>query len=336
MATEQGLSTYYSLLGLAGIKGRVVKTMFEKNPPLKDAPVFPANEKMGHTGTRATSLPAPTVRKVSGYVTPTTAQMSPYSEDISIFDGACAVPADVIKLEGASKMVTMEALHREGFGQGVMNWWFYGDNSTKPEYFRSFGQRYKTPDNNDSTYSPENPDTSTAADVNVYDAEGTGSDTCSIWFFRWGAEQVHVITPTGDTGHGIVETDNGREKQWSSDTWRYVYTKEWEWWHGLAVPNQKCVARIRNIESSIDSISASLKKLIFRCVNEGLTEGNGTIWMYIPRRLKTHFDVLLEAKQNVTFSRDNPYNVEMPMWGGTIPIQTCDALTITETAVAAV
>jgi hypothetical protein len=333
---EQTLTTYYSLLGLHGIKGKPAETLFEKNPIVKDAPIFPANEKMGHTGSRPTSMPAPTFRKVSGYTTPGTATWSPYTEDISIVDGAAIIPRDVIRIEGPEKLIYIEAAHREGFIQAIAGHWFQGSVVTAPEKYKSFNERYQTPDNDTSGNSPENPDTTTAAQRNVYDAGGTGSDTTSIWFFRWGAEQVHLISPSNDPQNGVTEEDKGIQTQWSTSTFRNVYVKLWEWWHGIAVPNQACVARIRNIESGMDAIDAGLKKLIFRVINEGLTEGTGTIWMYIPPRLKTHFDVLLEAKQNVIFSRDNPYNVGMPMWGGTIPIQVCQKIPITETYVAAV
>jgi len=340
MAT-QVLSTYYNLVTLGAIKegSPIATTLKEKNPIIYDAIVLPANEKMGHTGTRVTVLPEGGFRKVGGYKTSQVAQYTPFRDDIAIFDGASVVPDDVKRLEGAAKVAMTEQQHREGYLQGIANHWFNGDSSTTPEKFDGFGVRYNTPDNDTGSNTPENPDTSTAAQVNVYDAGGTGSDTMSIWFMRWGAGQVHIITPLNDPQYGLREIDKGKVEEKENgvaNSWRDVWKKEWEWWHGLCVPNQQCVARIRNIESAIASIDATLKKTIFRCLNEGMIHGSGTIWMYIPRRMKTHFDVLLEAKQNVTFSRDNPYNVEMPMWGGTVPIQTCDALGITETAVTAV
>lgn len=338
---ERLLSEYYNLVTLGAIKDgqQPATTLKEKNPIVYDAIVIKANEKMGHEGTRVTVLPAGGFRRVGGYKTSQVAQYTPYKEDIAIFDGAAVVPDDVYKIEGAAKVAAVEQQHREGYWQGIANHWINGDSSVTPEKFDGFYVRYNTPDNDGGSNSPENPDTSTAAQVNVYDAGGTGSDTMSILFIRWGIEQVHIITPFNNPQYGLTEIDKGKveEKQNGvANSWRDVWKKEWEWWHGLCIPNHQCVARIRNIESSLSSIDATLKKLIFRCLNEGMTKGTGTIWMYIPRRMKTHFDVLLEAKQNVIFSRDNPYNVEMPMWGGTIPIQTCDCMGITESAVAAV
>lgn len=335
MAT-QTMTTYYSLLGLHGIKGTPADTLFEQTPLLRDAPVYPGNEKMGHSGSRLTAMPAPAFRKVSGYTTPGTATWSPYTEDISIVDGSAVIPDDVRRIEGIEKVAYIERAHRQGFMQAIEGHMFQGTTSTAPEKYRSFNERYKTPDNDTGSNSPENPDVSAGADPNVYDAGGTGSDTTSIWFFRWGREQVHLITPSGDSQMGVVEKDKGLQTQWSTATHRDVWVKTYEWWHGIATPNMKCAARIRNIESGIDSIDAGLKKLIFRCLNEGMDQGEGTIFMYIPPRLKTHFEILLEAKQNVIFSRDNPYNVAMPMWGGTVPIRVCKKIPITETAVAAV
>jgi hypothetical protein len=331
--STQTLTTYYSLLGLHGIKGEPADTLFETTPLIRDMPVFPANEKLGHSGSRLMSMPAPAFRKVSGYTTPGVAQWTPYTEDISIVDGSAVIPDDVRRLEGIEKMAYIERAHRQGFMQGIEGHMFQGSTVTAPEKYVSFNERYKTPDDGSSGNSPEDP--ASTADVNVYDASGTGDDTTSIWFFKWGANQVHGITPANDPQMGVVEKDKGMQMQWSSTTHRDVWVKVFEWWHGIAIPNQRCVARIRNIESGIDNIDAGLKKLIFRVINEGLSEGEGMTWMYIPPRLKTHFDILLEAKQNVMFSRDNPYNVAMPMWGGTIPIRVCKKIPITETAVTA-
>jgi len=330
---EQGLTTYYSLLRLAGIKGVPAKTLFERNPIIRDAPVLPANEKMGHSGSRPSSLPSPAFRKVSGYTTPATAAWSPFTEDISIVDGGSAIPEDVVRIEGAEKLVYIEMAHREAFIQAIANHWLQGTTATAPEKYRSFHERYLTPDDESGSNSPENP--ASTADVNVYDAGGNGSDTTSIWFFRWGPQQAHVITPTNDPQMGIRDKDQGLVEQWSTNTWRNVYLKKWEWWHGLCVPNQKCVARIRNIESSLASIDTSLITLIYRCLNEGMSEGMGTIYMYIPPRLKTHFDVMANAKQNVIYSKENPYQQMMMMFAGTVPVQVCDAIPITETAVSA-
>lgn len=343
MAT-QTLGTYYNLVTLGVIKegSPINNSLEEKNPVVLDAVVSEANEKMGHTGSRVLALPGATIRKVSAYKTPNTGTLGPYHDDISIFSGASVVPDDVRKIEGAAKVAQLEMLHREGFMQSVANHWFYGTSATTPEKFDGLGVRYNTPDNDTGSNSPENPDTTTAAQVNVYDAGGTGSDTMSIWFIKWGREQCNIITPPGDPQYGMVEEDLGRIQEQdvtaatNNGATRWVWRKEWEWWHGIGIGNPQCVARIRNIESGMDNISATLKKTIYRCLNEAMIHGTGTTFMYIPLRMKTHFDVLLEAKQNVIFSKDNPYNVEMMSWGGKVPIRPCQCLSITETAVAAV
>ena len=343
MAT-QTLATYYNLITLGVIKegSMIVNSLREKNPMVFDAVVRASNEKMGHTGTRVLSLPSATIRKVSAFITPTTARLGPYHDDISIFSEASSVPDDVRRIEGAAKVQMLDDLAEEGFMQSVANHWINGDSATTPEKFDGFAKRYNTPDNDGGSNSPEDPDTSTAAQVNVYDAKGTGSDLMSIWFMKWGREQVDVITPFGDPQFGMTFRDFGQihEQDMTSSTndgaSRLVWRKQWEWWHGLSIGNQQCVARIRNIESSIDAVDTGLKKLIFRVLNEGMIQGTGTIWMYIPLRMKTHFDILLESKQNVIFSRDNPYNVSMPMWGGTVPIRPSQALTTTESRVAPV
>ena len=340
MSTET-LANYYNLITAGAIKdgSRLDVMLSEKNPMPRDMAVFAANEKMGHTGTRVTSLATGAFRKVSGFKTPGTSTFTPYHDDISIFYGQSVVPDDVKRLEGAAKVALIESTHEEGYWQGIARHIIEGDSATTPEKYDGLGVRYNTPDDGSGSYDATNPDPSTAAQVNVLSAGGTGNDTMSIWFMRHGEGQIGLITPMNDPQYGLTMKDKGlmEESDATSATnpqgTRDIWKKEWEWWHGLSVGNHKCVGRIRNIESSLDSIDSSLKRLIYQMFEELMTEGTGTIWMYCPRRMMTHFQILLEAKMNVIFSADNPYGVAMNMWAGKSPIQSCDSLSITETAV---
>ena len=338
------LANYYNLTTAGAIKdgSRLDVMLSEKNPMIRDMAVVAANEKMGHTGTRVTSLATGAFRKVSGFKTPGTSTFTPYHDDISIFYGQSVVPDDVKRIEGAAKVALMESTHEEGYWQGIARHLIEGNSATTPEKYDGLGVRYNTPDNCGGSYDFTNPDPDTAAQVNVIDAGGAGSDTMSIWFLRHGEGQVNLITPLNDPQYGLTMKDKGLVEEYDATVAtnpqgsRDVWKKEWEWWHGLTVGNHKCVARIRNIESSLDAIDATIKRYIYQVFEELMTEGTGTIWMYCPRRMMTMFQILLEAKQNVIFSKDNPYDTEMLMWAGKSPIQSCDSLSITETVVDAV
>ena len=57
--------------------------------------------------------------------------------------------------------------------------------------------------------------------------------------------------------------------------------------------------------------------------------------MFVPRRIMTHFMIMAEAKQNVIYDRNNPYDTPMYRFGDMM-IQQDDSILLTETRVAAV
>ena len=341
---EQGLSSYYNQLTLSALShnGRPlesVKNLFETNLMLADATVLEANEKMGHTGTRQTSLPTPSVNKIGAYWQGSVAQWAKFHDDISKFNDTIIIPKDVATLEGASAMNQAEISQKEGFGQGVQNHLIYGDSTTAPEKFDGLGVRYNTPDNEGAGEGPLNPDLDNA-DYGVWDAGGTGSDTTSIWFIQWGDMKTSLRTPFQDPQMGIRVQDMGLVKETDTTSTtvdnvphRWSYYTELEWMIGLSIKDLRGVARLRNIESSIDSIDLGIKKQITQILTEAF-RGPETVWMYVPRRIESHLKIMAESKTNVMYSKDNPYNIPLLTWDDS-PIRRCDSILLTESAVAA-
>ena len=92
------------------------------------------------------------------------------------------------------------------------------------------------------------------------------------------------------------------------------------------------MARIRNIESDLADIDADLWKKMVEARNN--MKGSETVWCYVNSKIFTHLDILTADKNNVKYSRDNPYGTPLLMFRD-MPIRKCDALLETETAVAA-
>lgn len=331
---EQGLSSRYNLLTLANLSHnektiREAEVLTENNPILYDANVITASGKYSHTGTRQTSLPTPQIIKIGEYYSSSVAQWAKFSDDMSTFVDAIEIPERVQRKEGAEKVAALERSHKEGFSQGVANHLCYGTSVANPEKFDGFDVRYYTPDLNN----PLNPTSS--GDINVFDAGGTGSDTMSILFVQWSAMKTSLIVPEDET-FGIDMIDRGlidRVDPNNATKHQSFFVTDMFWELGLTIEDQRGVARVRNIESSVDNISATLKKLIYQ-VRQECFKGKETIWMYVPRRMATHFDIMAEAKMNVKYDKENPYEVMMMRWGD-MPIRTCECLKIDETAVAA-
>jgi len=341
MATESGLSARYNMATFSQLihnndQLTPARNLVETNLMLSDAYVMEANEVLGHTGSRQTTLPTPQIVKVGAYWSGSVAQWAKFHDDISIFRDTIVIPQDVEKLNGTASVSEAEESHKEGFGQGVQNHLIYGTSVADPEKFDGLDVRYKTPD--DESGSNDQLDPASTADYGVWDAGGTGSDTTSIWFIQWGPQKAGLITPFQDPQMGIKITDMGLQKEVDSVTsnatsHRWSYYTELEWWLGLSIFDIRAVARLRNIEASIDSLDLGIIKQITQILTEAF-RGPETVWMYVPPRMETHMKIMAQNKQNVMFSKENPYQVPLLMWDNS-PIRRCESILLTETAVAA-
>ncbi len=316
------------------------ETLTENNPFLFDLAITPANGILSNEGSRETSLPTPQIINVGEGHISSTVRWDKFKENISIFVDRADIPKHVADLQpnfGAFR-AKVEDRHMEGFGQGVTNHMFYGTSVASPEKFDGLDVRYNVPDGTD----PTNP-SSSSADAFVFDAGGTGNDTMSIFLVQHGLDKIHGITPVNDPMMGISKEDSGLVYAVTSSSYtgvdagraeRQQHRTEFEWKIGLNIVDMRSVARIRNIESAIANLDASFLQLIFQAEQE-VFKGGGQIFAYIPKRLMTFLKIMAEAKQNVVYDTNNIYGI--PLFRiGAILLRPTDALSITETAVAAV
>jgi len=335
--SQLGLDTRYNLIDNLKLvqNGQFVpwaEVLTENNPFLFDLAMVAANGILSNEGSRETSLPTPQIIKVGDGHDSSTVRWDKYKDNISIFTDRADIPKHVLDLQPdkAAYRAKVEDRHMEGFGQGVTNHFFYGTSVGTPEKFDGLGVRYSVPDSTD----PTNP-SSASADPFVFDAGGSGSDTMSIFLIQHGLDKVKGITPINDPMMGISKEDSGlvyvtAENSKERQDWR----TEFEWKIGLEVVDMRAVARIRNIETSLASLDTGFLQLIFQAEQE-VFKGAEQIFAYVPKRLMTFLQVMAEAKQNVTYDTNNIYGI--PLFRiGKILLRPMDALTITETAVAAV
>jgi len=342
--SELGLDTRYNLIdNLKTVQnGKFVpwaETLTENNPFLMDLAILPANGILSNEGSRETSLPTPQIINVGAGHTSSTVRWDTFKENISIFKDRAAIPMDVYDLQPnkTAFRAKVEDRHMEGMGQGVTNHFFYGTSVASPEKFDGLDVRYSVPDATD----PTNP-SSSSADAFVFDQGGTGSDTMSVWLIQHGVDKIHGITPANDPQMGITKTDSGLVYAVTNSTYtavdsraeRQEYRTEFAWKIGINIPDQRSVARIRNIESGISNLDSSFLQKIFQAEDE-VFKGSEQIFAYVPKRLMTFLHIMAEAKQNVQYDTNNIYGI--PLYRiGKILLRPTDALNITEAAVAAV
>lgn len=334
---QLGLDTRYNLIDNLklvqdGKYNPWAKVLTENNPFMFDLAIVQANGILSSEGSRETSLPTPQIVKVGDGWDSSTVRWDKYKENISIFKDRAAIPEDVLDLQPdqASFWADVKDRHMEGFGQGVTNHFFYGTSVATPEKFDGLGVRYSVPDATD----PTNP-SSASADPFVFDAGGTGSDTMSMFLIQHGINKIKGITPANDPMMGIKSEDMGKQyvdAENSKKRWDFI--NEFGWKIGLDIVDIRSVARIRNIESGISELDSSFLQLVFQAENE-VFRGDEQIFAYVPKRMLTFLQIMAEAKQNVIYDTNNIYGI--PLFRiGKILLRPMDALTITETAVAAV
>ena len=343
--SELGLDSRYNLLDiLKNVQdGKFVpwaKTLTENNPFLFDLQLESATGILSNEGSRETSLPTPQIIKVGEGHVSSTVRWDKFTENISIFKDRASIPKDVydLKPNKLAYRAMIEDRHMEGFGQGVTNHFFYGTSVASPEKFDGLDVRYSVPDATD----PTNP-SSSSADAFVFDAGGSGDDTMSVWLIQQEMDKFSGITPINDPLMGIEKRDTGLTYAVTSSSYtgvdagreeREELRTEFQWKIGLNIADQRSVARIRNIEASIANLDASFIQLIFQAEDE-VFKGQGQIFAYVPKRMLTFLHIMAEAKQNVIYDSNNIYGI--PLFRiGKILLRPEDALSITETSVAAV
>jgi hypothetical protein len=317
-----------------------VDNLVRGEPILEDAVVMTANEKLGNYGLRQQSLPQGELVNLGGYVGRGISTYEPYNEGMATVKKKLEVDEDTLDLQGEGWLMnTAIPDMREGLKQASALQLIEGDGSS-PKSFDGLKVRRSYSDNEGGDgYKPENPDPTTAAQYGVYHAGGTTYST-RIYAVQWGKKKASVITPEMGDGMGLYESPlKDVEENDANDTTksRTIYRKYFRRRFGFNLADERALGCIIGIPTALSSIAtaAIIEQHLYRMLNEWF-KGPETIWLYVSPRVETILMLMMNNKQNVWLSRDNPYRMDIPSWGGRYPIRRCEAISETETANAAV
>lgn len=311
-------------------------------PLMEDAVVMASNELLGNYGLRQQSLPTAELVFVGGYVGGAISQYEPYNEAMATVKKKLEVDEDTLDLHGESWLIdTAVPDMREGLKQASALQVIEGDGSN-PKSFDGLKVRRTYVDNEDGAYSPLNPDPSTAAQPGVFSAGATSGYTTRIYAVQWGKKKASLITPPNDANMGLDESplkEVEKDDPDDSTKSKTIYRKYFKRRFGFNLADQRALGCIRNIPVSLSSIAtaAIIEQLLYQMLNEWFRDTTGTtVWLYVPPRVETILMLMMNQKQNVWMSRDNPYRMDIPSWAGRYPIRRCEAISETESALAAV
>lgn len=316
-----------------------VDTLVRGEPILEDAVVQTANEKLGNYGLRQQSLPSGELVYLGGYVGGAISQYEPYNEGMATVKKKMEIDSDTLDLQGMGWLDTVTSDMREGLKQSAALQLIEGDGAN-PKSFDGLKVRRTTPDNAGDAYNEMNPDPTTAAQVGVYDCGDTGSYTTRIYAVQWGKKKASIITPMNDPGMGLYESplkEVERDDPNDSTKSKTIYRKYFQRRFGFNLADERSLACLINVPTALSSIAtaAQMETKLTQMLGE-FFKGSETVWLYVSKRTMTMMRLMMNNKQGVWLSRDNPYRMDIPSWAGQYPIRLCEAISEAEVAVAAV
>lgn len=307
----------------------VVELLHQKNEILEDAVWLEGNLPTGHRTSVRTGLPAPTWRKLYGFVQPSKSTTIQVTDNCGMLEAYAEVDKALADLNGntAAFRLSEDSAHIEGMNQEFAETLFYGNEGTEPEAFTGFAPRF-------NSLSAEN-------GQNIIDAGGT-SDRTSIWLVVWGPNTVHCIYPKGSkaglsvTDKGVVTVEslgNGTASSGRMEAYRTHY----RWDAGLSVRDWRYVVRIANIDQSaltkdaktgsdlIDLMTDALERV------QDLTSGRPVF--YVNRTVRSFLRRQIANRTlNSTITMDTVAGKKVLAFDG-VPVRRVDKLAVGEGAV---
>jgi hypothetical protein len=296
----------------------IAEVMDETNDILKDAPMIEANQATGHLITRRNSLPTGTFRKLNGGVSAEASSTTQLTEPMFMLDALSKVDEKLVKLapDPISFRNGEDMAFVEGLAQSIADTLIYGNMGTYPERINGIATRY-----NELSYD------------NVYNGGGSGSDLTSIFIIQWDPVWgCHLIYPRGSKSMGVEAIDMGVELVDDSDSnpfraYRTYFTSNM----GLAIHDDRCVARICNIETAVGAAANIFDEdILIRALRNLPHQGKGAV-IYANRTILAQMDIRSKDKANVNYGTGDIYGVPTTTFRG-VPVRQVDAILNTETA----
>ncbi len=296
----------------------IAEVLNQNLPILKDLGFIECNRTDGHLHTIRTGLPSATWRKLYQGVQPTKSTTAQVTDTCGNLEVYAEVDKDLADINGneARWRLTEDAAFIEGMSQQMAETIFYGDTTKTPERFMGLAPRY-------------NKLSGCASARNVVSCGGSGSDLTSIYFI---SHQVfHGIYPKASKA-GLSKTDKGQVTIVKDDGSMYeAYRTHFKWQVGTTLDDWRGCARVCNISlSSVDG--NTLINSMITAKNRIEAKYLARTKIYLTRELMTVLEKAALDKSSTALSIVEAAGQFKTTFFG-IPLEVCDAISTTETAV---
>lgn len=325
MATQQEIANQLTMVEIAKRQagGKVLDTamvLSAINQGFEDAAFLEANDVHAHTFNQSLALPSGTWRQLNDGAATEAMLTKQIAEPIRYLESYSRV--DLALLDGVSDPDEVRWNEDQGFLEGLaQTFWtgfFYGNPSTDLGHPEGLANRG---------------DYDAAADANVLDTGGSGSDTTSIWLIQWGPRAVHFVYPKGSRTVGIEIEDRGQQTVAgaTSGTYFEAMVTHFKINVGIVIRDPRYVQRVCSVEASGSSNIFAPADLV-DAKNKLPNPSNlmGTV-IYCNRAIKSQIDKDALAKSNVYYTVNEIYGRPVTHFQG-IPVKLMEEIVSTETA----
>lgn len=321
-------TTMLSLLELAkrkdpnGDLATIAEVLTEENACLVDAPWMEANGEFSHKIVRRLSQPGGAWRQLNAGVATVTTKTKEVMEQLGMLEAYSEVDLDLAKASGnVKKFRNDEAIGIvEGMAQNLADTIMYGNAGTDPEQFTGLAPRLNS-----------------TSQTNVVSAGGSGGDTTSFFIVQWGERQVHLLYPKDNPNMGVKRTDMGERTQSSATTGAantaqfQIYREHFQVKCGLAVHDERCIARYCNVEVSTPTTNSFAPAALIGLLGKMKNRGKGA-FIYANDDGITLLEKYAVSADNVWYRPAEFGGMDVGSFRGR-PVRLVDAILSTETAV---
>ena len=299
----------------------VAEALSRMDEVFMDGVWVPCNQLASHVHTRRTVLPTGTWRKINigaAIESSHTKQVVEAPGRLEAWSQIDEATLQTLLGDQAKFRSTEDMAFAMGLAQTAATALVSGDTLTTPEKFDGFNIRLN------------------AAGTYVLSSGGTGSDLTSVYFVQWGEDMVHFIFQPevghGDAGSPIKVNPKGLETITDSDGGLFAgYRTQFVLSMGLAVHDDRCIARMANIEDDVSGANLFEPDYAIGILNSMLNRGRG-VTMYAHQKVLSQIDVMAMDKLNVLYQVSDLFGEPVTRFRGS-PVRQLDAITITQSAV---
>jgi hypothetical protein len=290
-----------------------------------DVPFVEANMGLKHKIIRDTGMVASTNRTFYKGVVASKLNKQVVYEDVMLKERRREIDEDEIDTlaNPSTKLRQEDEAHTRKLGEDVVDAFINGTQADGAEYINGLLQRLDA----------LNPTGLNNVLSNGF--TGGGSTTTSVLIVEWNTDETggaYGIYPPGwmkNTQLGVSMKDKGKEPIADADDTTakyYAYVAQFKAWLGLAVGNNRKIARLANINPTIggaNSFSDGGVANLIKLLNNGRFDRSRTR-IYCNTTIKTQMDIYALDKANVLWSPTEVFGRQVTAFQGAIPIRAID------------